>query len=362
MHVNIPAVKPFALVGLLLLGLTGCNDEASTTQTIEPTLQVTLSDNLHANSVPPEKTFSATDPSSYNHYQTRTIYDSLLQPHTLEVFFTKQVAGSTHPANTWLMYTLIDGHQVGDPAIPDGDATTAYFRLIFMEQGELNDALSEHALISNWTPRDAEGQPNGALGPMNQMDGASLPVPSPATSSNFEIDVTQMTQRGSGTGQTTQVSPKIQLDALATPLTIDFHPDDRLSYHARSEHTLYDSLGISHPLVLYYIKQSLTDTQQRWQVIAQINGHDVGDPSPDEAPYPVTATQASYTLVFTSSGQVDDTQSDRGLVTYWRPMDAEGNLTGASGPTGAEYAVVPIPVPAVSSNFVIEFSEISLTP
>src|SRR5690606_5274292 len=51
--------------------------------------------------------------------------------------------------------------------------------------------------ISNWTPLDENGQPNGAAGPQNVLAGGGLPIPNPPTSSNLELRVTGSTQTGS---------------------------------------------------------------------------------------------------------------------------------------------------------------------
>jgi flagellar hook protein FlgE len=51
-------------------------------------------------------------------------------------------------------------------------------------------------LISNWTPLDADGNPNGAEGALPELAGGSLPIADPPTSSNFEIRLGDSTQFG----------------------------------------------------------------------------------------------------------------------------------------------------------------------
>jgi len=78
--------------------------------------------NLPANaSAPANATFSATDPTSYNHTTSVTVYDSLGAPHTGNLFFVK---GAT--ANEWQLNMQIDG-------VSAGPATT----LTYSDSGQL---------------------------------------------------------------------------------------------------------------------------------------------------------------------------------------------------------------------------------
>ena len=100
------------------------------------------------------------------------------------------------------MYVQIDGQNVGDPVptlpAPDNTVPTlAGFRLQFNEAGEIVEAETPIIHITNWT-LDADGNATGALGPINVLSGAVLPVPDdPAISSNFVIDLAGSTQFGS---------------------------------------------------------------------------------------------------------------------------------------------------------------------
>jgi flagellar hook protein FlgE len=57
--------------------------------------------------------------------------------------------------------------------------------------------FSDQVLISNWTPLDPDGNPNGAMGPQNVLAGGSVNIPDPPTSSNFVVDLEGTTQFGS---------------------------------------------------------------------------------------------------------------------------------------------------------------------
>ena len=69
------------------------------------TTQLSAELNLPTNESPPANgTFSATDPTSYNHTTSVTLYDSLGGAHTASLYYVK-----TATANTWDMYVGIDG-------------------------------------------------------------------------------------------------------------------------------------------------------------------------------------------------------------------------------------------------------------
>lgn len=140
--------------------------------------------------------FDPLDSGTYNHATSTSVYDSLGNSHVQTLYFVKQTSGTSAQPNTWQMHVQIDGEDVGDPVI--GTAPTrASYTMVFNDDGSLNDNLSDQVLISNWIPLDADGNSNGAAGPVNVVDGGTLPVPDPPTSSNFEIDIDDTTQYGS---------------------------------------------------------------------------------------------------------------------------------------------------------------------
>jgi len=151
-------------------------------------------------------TFDPTNQETYNAATSATIYDSLGNPHVLSMYFVKEravdgIAGQE--PNRWAMHVLVDGRDVGDPDpnLPppaNTEPTRATFAVQFNEDGTLDPTGTDPILISNWTPLDANGEPNGAEGALNQLLGGSLPVADPPTSSNFELRLTGSTQFGTG--------------------------------------------------------------------------------------------------------------------------------------------------------------------
>ncbi|WP_339805491.1 flagellar hook protein FlgE [uncultured Marinobacter sp.] len=146
-------------------------------------------------------TFNPADQRTYNHATSSTIYDSLGNPHTMTQYFVKEpVSGGD---SVWAMYVQIDGEEVGDPPNANGDPTRARFDIQFNQDGSLasiDGNTNGEILISNWTPKDANGQPNGSDGPLLVSDGATTPIPDPPTSSNLVVNLAATTQYGSEFG------------------------------------------------------------------------------------------------------------------------------------------------------------------
>ena len=138
--------------------------------------------------------FDPSNISTYNYSRTTQIYDSLGVAHALTQYFVKQppeVSG----ANTWNLHVKIDGQDVGDPdPLTPNTPTLATYTLKFFDNGLIDSNNSDTLLVSNWTPLDSEGNPAGALGPINVADGGTLPIAFPAISSNFLIDINNSTQ------------------------------------------------------------------------------------------------------------------------------------------------------------------------
>ena len=149
-------------------------------------------------------TFDPGNQDTYNAATSLNIIDSLGNPHAVSLFFVKERFTPGVPGeeeNRWSVYVQIDGQDIGDPDpnLPPPDNTTATrarYSVQFNPDGTLNPAGTEPILISNWTPLDPDGNPNGAVGPQNVLDGGGLPIQQPPASSNFEIRLSESTQFG----------------------------------------------------------------------------------------------------------------------------------------------------------------------
>jgi flagellar hook protein FlgE len=153
----------------------------------------------------PINAFDPNDQKTFNHATSTTVYDSLGNSHVMRQYFVKQPYDAADPLtspNHWMMYVQIDGQNVGDPdpTLPspqNTEPTMASFNLHFNPDGTLDPFTTDSMLISNWTPLGEDGEPVGALGPLNVLQGGTLPVAEPPASSNFLIDLAGSTQFGS---------------------------------------------------------------------------------------------------------------------------------------------------------------------
>ncbi len=136
--------------------------------------------------------FDPSNPATYNHVTSATIYDSKGIAHDMNQYFVKEPTSIATAPGTWTTYVQVDGQDVG-PNDVAGVPSPAAFKLQFNPDGTLDQGGSDRLVISNWTPRGS-GDAVGVLGP---QDPPTLPIPDPATSSNFEIDVTNATSFGS---------------------------------------------------------------------------------------------------------------------------------------------------------------------
>ncbi len=143
--------------------------------------------NVAANSFDPD------NPNSYNSVTSFTIFDTEGISHNVVQYFYRIENRDGEPEGTlWNTVVQIDGRNVGQ-LDNTGNPAEAVFELRFNADGSFDAAGSADVVIDNWLPRDANGNPNGALGPISP---ATIPIPEPAESSNFLIDVTSATAFG----------------------------------------------------------------------------------------------------------------------------------------------------------------------
>ncbi|OZB14556.1 MAG: flagellar biosynthesis protein FlgE, partial [Marinobacter sp. 34-60-7] len=143
--------------------------------------------------------FNPIDQRTYNHATSTTIFDSLGNPHELTQFFVKEPpAGTGVGENQWSVYVQIDGELVA------GTADTPY-TAVFNESGELESIDGDpngEIIVTDWTPKDANGDPNGADGPPTAAELGDIvsPIPEPPTTSSFVINLSNTTQYGAAFG------------------------------------------------------------------------------------------------------------------------------------------------------------------
>jgi len=147
---------------------------------------------------------------------------------------------------------------------------------------------------------------------------------------------------------------------LAPFVNNSFDPDDQDTYNHATSLNVFDSLGNSHVMTMFFVKEN-TGSLNQWSMYLQIDGEDIGDPDPAASPPNDTvARRARYTLVFDSDGTLDTGSSDPVQITYWNPVDGDGNPNGAlTGTTVAAGATFPLTEPYTSSNFVMDIGSIT---
>ncbi|MCL7944881.1 flagellar hook protein FlgE [Marinobacter sp. ATCH36] len=139
-------------------------------------------------------------------------------------------------------------------------------------------------------------------------------------------------------------------DARTIEITNQFNPLDQRTYNHATSTTIYDSLGNSHEMTQFYVKQPAPGNGvgvSEWSVYTQIDGEFVG--GTDQNPY-----QAR----FNQDGELQSVNGDPNgeiLIDDWTPKDADGTPNGADGPPGpGDNITTPIPDPPTTSAFVLD--------
>ena len=170
---------PFAGGGLFNTGTpvdlqltTGANPPSATTR-------ASFGINLPANAqVPTNPVFDPTDPSSFNHTTSVTVYDTLGAAHTATVYFIKDAA-----ANTWNTEVEIAGNSIG--------GTT---QIVFANDGTLQSPAGGLMPLNPYNPG------TGAADIVMSLDFAT------ATQFGGNFGVNSLSQDGFTTGRLTGVS------------------------------------------------------------------------------------------------------------------------------------------------------------
>ncbi len=137
-----------------------------------------------------------------------------------------------------------------------------------------------------------------------------------------------------------------------TRITNEFNPLDQRTYNHATSTTIYDSLGNSHELTQFFVKEPSPGDgvgQSEWSIYMQIDGEMVA--GTDETP---------YTARFNQDGDLQSINGDPNgevVIDDWVPKDANGLPNGADGPPApGEEVVTPIPDPPTTSAFVVDLS------
>ncbi|MES2663991.1 MAG: flagellar hook-basal body complex protein [Pseudomonadota bacterium] len=137
-----------------------------------------------------------------------------------------------------------------------------------------------------------------------------------------------------------------------------FDPTDEDTYNHATSLTVYDSLGTSHILTAFFVKEAAVNT---WSTYLQIDNQNIGEPNPAlDPPLNTEPTLLGYSLVFNDDGSLNQAASDEIQITYWTPLDAAGNPNGAAtGQTFTQGAIFPVVEPFTTSNFDIDMAAVT---
>ncbi len=155
-------------------------------------------------------------------------------------------------------------------------------------------------------------------------EGYNLQVFTPNTDgttvSTSTLQNLQLTATSSSPQATTAVSANVTLPANASaPSVATFDPSDTDSYNYSTSVTVYDSLGISHVMTMYYVK---TANANEWQQHTYIDGTDVT---------PATGT----TLQYSDSGALVSPTGGVTLSTF-TPTNGAAALNITMSATGSQ--------------------------
>jgi flagellar hook protein FlgE len=150
-------------------------------------------------------------------------------------------------------------------------------------------------------------------------------------------------------------TPALDL-STTTALGIGFNPLDSATFNHTTPTVIFDSLGNSHVLQQYFVKQpydpsnAAAQPANAWQVVSLVDGQNVGAPTDPTDPI-ATATAAVQNIFFSPNGTFDDVASDAINISNWTPLNANGGAIGALGPLAAG-----APIGTESSNFNISLT------
>lgn len=141
--------------------------------------------------------FNPLDQRTYNHATSTTIFDSLGNSHELTQFYVKNPSpGNGVGVSEWSVYLQIDGELVAG-------TDTSPFTARFNESGILQSVNGDpngEIVVTDWIPKDPNGDPNGADGPPLPGQEVVTPIPEPPTTSAFVVDLGNTTQYGAAFG------------------------------------------------------------------------------------------------------------------------------------------------------------------
>lgn len=179
-----------------------------------------------------------------------------------------------------------------------------------------------------------------------------FPVNTDGTSASVALSTTEPVRIPDSSGspqQTSEVDIRMNLPAGDQGLDpADFNPDDPLTYNAATSVTIYDSLGDSHVMTYYFIKDNTPGVDNEWYVATAVDDNlvDMVDSTgADTDPATATNTVGTNTgngvtaskLIFSQGGDFIGVETPDGLSTLDFKLQTEALgatvLSNGSDPT-----------------------------
>ncbi|HET8802656.1 MAG TPA: flagellar hook protein FlgE [Marinobacter sp.] len=168
-----------------------------------------------------------------------------------------------------------------------------------------------------------------------------------------EVNVTAAREVATINALTADADFQAAFNASPIRITNQFNPLDQRTYNHATSTTVFDSLGNSHELTQFYVKEPSPGNGvgvSEWSIYLQIDGELVA--GTDTSP---------YTARFDQDGTLQSIDGDPNgeiLVSDWIPKGEDGQPNGADGPPApGETVVTPIPEPPTTSAFVIDLGD-----
>jgi flagellar hook protein FlgE len=182
-----------------------------------------------------------------------------------------------------------------------------------------------------------------------------FPVNPDGTSSSVALSTTVPVRIPDSSGapqETTEVSIKMNLPASAEPVNVDFfNPDDPLTYNAATSVTVFDTLGDSHVMTYYFMKDAAAvaalPPRNEWVGVTYVDDQPLNTEGDVIGTIPTTGDNvvgetsgnvvAGYRMQFSSGGDFNGIQNADGTQVATGDIDSEplgaGILSNGSDPT-----------------------------
>ncbi|MCP4527093.1 MAG: flagellar hook protein FlgE [Aestuariibacter sp.] len=177
-----------------------------------------------------------------------------------------------------------------------------------------------------------------------------FPVNSDGTSASVALSTTVPVRIPDSSGnpqQTSEVDIRMNLpagDGALDPASFD--PEDPLTYNAATSVTVYDSLGDSHVMTYYFIKDNAVGTDNEWYVVASVDDTLVDMVNSD-------GTNSDPTTAVNSAG----TNTGNGVTAAKLIFSQGGEFTGIESPDGIAQSDLKIRTEALGGTILSNGSD-----